>query len=83
MAKQTDINAKMREILIDWLMEVEIRIKLHPETIYLTVSVLDRFLERRQVSITYPFFAASAISLQVRYNFGVSQCRFLFALALP
>lgn len=52
MTKQTDINAKMREILIDWLVEVHLKFKLRPETIYLTVNVIDRFLERRAVSRT-------------------------------
>jgi cyclin B len=28
MAKQTDINAKMREILVDWLVEVHLKFRL-------------------------------------------------------
>lgn len=52
MAKQTDINAKMREILVDWLVEVHLKFKLRPETLFLTVNVIDRFLERRAVSRT-------------------------------
>lgn len=52
MSRQTDINAKMREILIDWLVEVHIKFKLQPETLYLTVNIIDRFLERRMVSRT-------------------------------
>ena len=46
MSKQTDINAKMRAILIDWLVEVHLKFKLMPETLYLTVNLIDRFLER-------------------------------------
>jgi len=49
MTKQTDINAKMREILIDWLVEVHLKFKLCLETLYLTVNIIDRFLERRAV----------------------------------
>lgn len=52
MSKQTDINAKMREILIDWLVEVHLKFKLRLETLYLTVNIIDRFLERRAVSRT-------------------------------
>lgn len=52
MSRQSDINAKMREILIDWLVEVHLKFKLGKETLYLTVSVIDRFLERRAVSRT-------------------------------
>ena len=49
MSKQTDINAKMRAILIDWLVEVHSKFKLVAETLYLTVSLIDRFLEREQI----------------------------------
>lgn len=47
MAKiQTDINEKMRAILIDWLVDVHLKFKLLPETLFLTVNIIDRYLER-------------------------------------
>jgi cyclin B len=49
MAHQTDINEKMRAILVDWLFEVHQKFKLKPETLYLTVNIIDRFLERKLV----------------------------------
>ena len=49
MSKQTDINAKMRSILFDWLVEVHLKFKLMPETLYLTVNLIDRFLEKEQI----------------------------------
>ena len=49
MSKQIDINAKMRAILIDWLVEVHLKFKLMPETLYLTVNLIDRFLEKEQI----------------------------------
>jgi len=50
MEAQTHINERMRSILVDWLVEVHLKFKLVPETLYLTVNVIDRYLERRQVS---------------------------------
>ena len=50
MEKQPDINERMRAILIDWLVEVHLKFKLVPETLYLTVNLVDRYLERKQVS---------------------------------
>lgn len=47
--KQTDINEKMRAILVDWLIEVHYKFKLLPETLFLTVNLIDRFLERNDV----------------------------------
>lgn len=41
---QKDINASMRAILIDWLVEVSEEYRLVPETLYLTVNYIDRYL---------------------------------------
>ncbi|KAK1371165.1 Cyclin-A1-1 like [Heracleum sosnowskyi] len=41
---QKDINASMRAILVDWLVEVAEEYKLVPETLYLTVNYVDRYL---------------------------------------
>lgn len=50
MSKQTDINAKMRTILINWLVEVHRKFRLKSETLFLSINILDRFLERKAVS---------------------------------
>jgi len=42
MKTQSDVNEKMRGILIDWLIEVHLKFKLLPETLYLTISTIDR-----------------------------------------
>ncbi|KAG6626221.1 hypothetical protein CIPAW_15G033600 [Carya illinoinensis] len=41
---QKDINASMRAILIDWLVEVAEEYRLVPDTLYLTVNYIDRYL---------------------------------------
>ena len=50
MDNQEDINEKMRAILIDWLIEVHLKFKLLPETLYLTINLLDRYLSLEQVT---------------------------------
>ena len=50
METQPHINQKMRSILVDWLIEVHLKFKLVPETLYLTVNLIDRYLERAEVS---------------------------------
>lgn len=47
---QKDITGKMRAILIDWLVDVHLKFKLLPDTLYLTVNLIDRFIERKIVS---------------------------------
>tara|TARA_B110001469_G_scaffold107797_1_gene108169 strand:- start:236 stop:1075 length:840 start_codon:yes stop_codon:yes gene_type:complete len=49
MSKQTDINAKMRSILFDWLVEVHLKFKLVPETLFMTFGLVDRYLEKEQI----------------------------------
>ncbi|KAK3752615.1 hypothetical protein QZH41_018802, partial [Actinostola sp. cb2023] len=49
MRKQPDINNSMRAILIDWLVEVGEEYKLLPQTLYLTVNYIDRFLSAMSV----------------------------------
>jgi cyclin B len=49
MASQPDINEKMRLILVEWLIDVHVRFELNPETFYLTVNILDRFLSVKPV----------------------------------
>ncbi|CAN4083565.1 unnamed protein product [Withania somnifera] len=49
MAKQVDINERMRSILIDWLIEVHHKFELREETLFLTVNVIDRFLEKQGI----------------------------------
>jgi G2/mitotic-specific cyclin 1/2 len=41
----------MRSILIDWLIEVHNKFHLLPETLYLTINIIDRFLSLRVVSL--------------------------------
>lgn len=49
MQNQTDINARMRAILIDWLVEVHQKFKLVPSTLYLCVSLVDQYCAQNAV----------------------------------
>nr|XP_043627564.1 G2/mitotic-specific cyclin S13-7-like isoform X2 [Erigeron canadensis] len=49
MSSQPDLNAKMRAILIDWLIEVHRKFELMPESLYLTINIVDRYLSVRTV----------------------------------
>eukprot|EP00127_Corallochytrium_limacisporum_P003957 Clim_evm6s156 gene=Clim_evmTU6s156 len=48
MGYQPAIKPRMRAILVDWLVDVHIKFKLLAETLYLTVNIIDRYLERRE-----------------------------------
>ena len=50
MEDQQFINERMRSILVDWLVEVHLKFKLVPETLYLTVNIIDRYLAKTEVT---------------------------------
>ncbi|KAK2162091.1 hypothetical protein LSH36_104g04003 [Paralvinella palmiformis] len=46
----SEINGRMRGILVDWLVQVHLRFHLLQETLYLTVAIIDRFLQVHSVA---------------------------------
>ena len=44
MSDQREVTSAMRSVLVDWLIQVQQRFKLLQETLYVTVSIIDRFL---------------------------------------
>ena len=42
----------MRSILIDWLIDVQLRFKLKSETLFLTVNIIDRYLSKLNIHKT-------------------------------
>ncbi|KAH8164827.1 hypothetical protein CIB48_g3410 [Xylaria polymorpha] len=51
MNHQDDIGWRTRGILIDWLIEVHTRFHLLPETLFLCINIIDRFLSKKVVQL--------------------------------
>ena len=51
MDNQGELEWKMRGILVDWLLEVHTRFRLLPETLFLAVNIIDRFLSSKVVQL--------------------------------
>jgi len=51
MENQGELEWKMRGILVDWLLEVHTRFRLLPETLFLAVNIIDRFLSCKVVQL--------------------------------
>uniref|UniRef100_A0A8R7UIY4 Cyclin N-terminal domain-containing protein n=1 Tax=Triticum urartu TaxID=4572 RepID=A0A8R7UIY4_TRIUA len=47
MTHQTDINEKRHIFLIDWLIEVQYKLELLGETLFLAVNIIDRSMHRK------------------------------------
>eukprot|EP00762_Andalucia_godoyi_P003289 ANDGO_06580.mRNA.1 G2/mitotic-specific cyclin-B len=50
MVRQTEISKNMRSILVDWLIDVHNKFRLSPETFFLAVSILDRYLAVKPIA---------------------------------
>jgi hypothetical protein len=51
MTKQTEIDWSMRAVLVDWMVQVHEKFRLLPETLFLSVNYLDRFLSSKLISV--------------------------------
>jgi hypothetical protein len=50
--RQSDLTPRMRAILVDWMVDVQMKFKLLSETMFLAVNIIDRFLSRVEVNRT-------------------------------
>ncbi|CAA7267137.1 unnamed protein product [Cyclocybe aegerita] len=48
---QNEISWGMRQTLVDWLLQVHLRYHMLPETLWIGVNIVDRFLTKRVVSL--------------------------------
>ncbi|QLL32077.1 hypothetical protein HG536_0C02460 [Torulaspora globosa] len=46
------LRPSMRAILIDWLVEVHEKFQCYPETLFLTINLMDRFLSKNKVTLS-------------------------------
>ncbi|CAM6031306.1 unnamed protein product, partial [Sphagnum compactum] len=47
---QREMTPRMRSVLIDWLLNVHHQFRLLPETLYLAISIMDRFFQKEVIS---------------------------------
>ena len=48
--RQGDITEVMRTALLDWLVEVHLKFKMFPQTLFIVVAILDRYLSKKPVT---------------------------------
>lgn len=69
MKRQTDINEKMRAILVDWLIEVHLKFKLLTETLFLTINLIDRYLSKKPLLRTkLQLLGVSSLLIACKYE---------------
>lgn len=66
---QTEMQWSMRSILMEWVVQVHARFNLLPETLFLAVNCIDRFLSVKPVSIAkLQLVGATALLVAAKYE---------------
>ncbi|EDO15256.1 hypothetical protein Kpol_461p10 [Vanderwaltozyma polyspora DSM 70294] len=69
MSSQSELKWSYRSTLIDWIVQVHARFQLLPETLYLTVNIIDRFLSKKTVTLNrFQLVGAAALFLAAKYE---------------
>jgi len=69
MSSQRELSWHMRRVLVDWIIQVHSRFHLLPETLFLTINLIDRFLTLRNVTMPkLQLVGAAALFIASKYE---------------
>ncbi|KAJ7597207.1 cyclin [Mycena floridula] len=69
MDQQPEIKWHMRPCLVDFLVEIHFSFRLRPETLYLTLNIVDRYVSRRVVFIKhYQLVGCAALWIAAKFE---------------
>ncbi|KAG7662718.1 CLB2 [[Candida] subhashii] len=67
--KQKHLKPKMRSILVDWLVEMHLKFRLLPETLFLAINIMDRFMSIEIVQIDkLQLLATASLFIAAKYE---------------
>ena len=66
---QSDINSKMRAILIDWLIDVHLKFNCKQETLYITIYIIDTYLSFEKIERSnFQLLGVTALFIACKQN---------------
>ena len=69
MKKQKEINDQMREILVDWIIDVHHKFGFTDETLFMTILIIDRYCSSEQISrIKYQCLGITALMIACKHE---------------
>ena len=67
--KQRHLKPRMRSILVDWLVEMHLRFRLLPESLFLAINIMDRFMSLEVVQIDkLQLLATGSLFIAAKYE---------------
>ena len=49
MLDQSELSMSIREVLLDWVVELNYKMRMFPNTLFLTVNIIDRYLQMVEI----------------------------------
>ncbi len=75
LSEQVDINFDMRAILIDWIIDVHKNYRLFPETLFICIAIIDRYLIKKQILRTrLQLLGTTALFISSKYEEVIYPC---------
>ncbi|KYQ90454.1 cyclin [Tieghemostelium lacteum] len=69
MSQQGEIKPSMRSVLVDWIVELGMELRVKNETLFLTINYLDRYLSQTQVTKEqFQLIGASTFLIACKYE---------------
>ncbi|KAJ2473275.1 G2/mitotic-specific cyclin [Coemansia sp. RSA 2322] len=69
MGKQKELTWEMRRVLVNWIVQIHYQLRMLPETLFLAVNIVDRFLSKRQVAVgKFQLVGLTALMLACKYE---------------
>ena len=69
MKNQKEINDKMRSILVDWIIDVHFKFGFTDETLFMTISIIDRYLTISQITRTnFQLLGITALMIATKHE---------------
>ena len=69
MNRQPEINDKMRSILVDWIIDVHFKFGFTDETLFMTISIIDRYLSICNISrINFQLLGITALMIACKHE---------------
>ena len=69
LSSQPQIGSKQRQKLINWLIVIQTSFKLLPETLFISVNIIDRFLSKEKLELTnLQLLSITALSIASKFQ---------------
>jgi G2/mitotic-specific cyclin-B, other len=69
MKRQPQVNENIRAVLVDWIIDVHAKFKLLPETLFIAVNLIDRYMSIKNIDKdSVQLLGVTALFISAKYE---------------